>query len=231
MFDKRISVLIPYKSDGGYRDRNWNWIKKRYKALLPGAEICMGIYDKEPFSRAAAINNAARIATRDIFIIADADIIFDIDQIAKAILGLTCCTWIIPFNSIDYLTKEQSNKLQKMEPNIAVKYIDFTGCSRLNCNWIYGGINVVPREYFEKIGGFDEAFKGWGEEDDAFQRAMDTLCGHYGRIATNMWHMYHTPSTYKFNHEKNLNTLDKFYGDKNTIINYFNKKDKNKSYK
>ncbi|AGY78211.1 galactosyltransferase-related protein [Clostridium autoethanogenum] len=224
MFDERISVLIPYKSDGGYRDRNWKWIKKRYKALMPGAEICIGVYDKEPFCKSAAVNTAAKIATRDIFIIADADIIFDIDQIAKAILGLTYCSWIIPFNSIDYLTAKQSRKLRKMHPDIDVKYIDFKGCSRLNCNEIYGGINVVPRKYFEKVGGFDEAFKGWGEEDDAFQRAMDAICGPYGRIATNMWHMYHDVSPYKFHHKKNLKLLDKFYGNKDAIISRLNKK-------
>ena len=57
---------------------------------------------------------------RDIFIIADADITFDISQIAKAILGLTYFAWIIPYTTLNYLTPEQTNSLQKMKCNIHI---------------------------------------------------------------------------------------------------------------
>lgn len=85
MFDEKISVLVPFKPDGGYRDRNWSWIKKRYEILMPNAEICVGNSNIEPYCKAAAVNSAAKLATRDIFIIADADIVFDIKDIYSAI--------------------------------------------------------------------------------------------------------------------------------------------------
>ena len=70
MFDEEVSILIPFKSDGGgYRDKNCAWIKKRYEILMPNAEICIGSSNVEPFSRSASINNAAKSATRNIFII------------------------------------------------------------------------------------------------------------------------------------------------------------------
>lgn len=223
MFDKRISILVPFKSDGGYRDRNWDWVKKRYASLMPNAEICIGNYDLEPFSRASAINNAAKLATRDIFIIADSDIIFDINQIAKAILGLADFAWIIPYTRLNYLTLEQTNSLQQMKPSVIINNINFTGYKERDCKFIYGGISIVPREYFEKVGGFDERFKGWGFEDDAFQRSLDALCGHHNRIRTSLWHMYHPPAP-RNNKEKNKDLLNKFFGSKDSILYYFREK-------
>lgn len=227
LFDKKISILVPYKSDRSYRDANWHWLKKRYELLLPNAELCIGNYDGEPFSRSAAINNAARLATRDIFIITDADIVFDVDQIARAILGLTGFTWIIPYTILNYLTLKQTNELQKMEPNVTLKALDFTGCNQRDCTSImFGGISVVPRNYFEKIGGFDERFKDWGYEDNAFQESLDAICGHHKRIRTSLWHMYHPPVS-ENKYYTNMNLYNKFYNNKASIISNFNKRTAN----
>lgn len=223
MFDKRISILIPYKSDGEYRDRSFIWVIKRYEALMPNSEICIGTCDTKPFCKSSAVNNAAKLATRDIFIIADVDLVFDLNQIAKAILGLTSSTWIIPYTTLNYLTLEQTKTLQQMKPSVIINNINFTGYKERDCKFIYGGINIVPREYFEKIGGFDERFKGWGFEDDAFQRSLDALCGPHNRIKTALWHMYHPPAP-RNNKEKNRDILNKFYGSKDSIIHYFNEK-------
>lgn len=209
LFDKKISILVPYQSDGGYRDRNWYWVKKRYETLMPNAEICIGNYDNEPFSRSIAINNAAKLATRDIFIIADSDIIFDMNQIAKAILALCDFTWVIPYSIINYLTLQQTNRLQKMKSDVIINNIGFTDYVKSNY-YNVGGITILKREHFEKVNGFDERFKGWGYEDNAFQRAMDTLCGPYGRVNNSLWHMYHEPAPQN-NAQDNSNLFKKFY--------------------
>lgn len=226
MFDRKISILIPYKSDGEYRDRNLSWAKKRYEALMPNAELCIGTCDTEPFCKSLAVNNAAKLATRDIFIIADVDLTFDLKQIAKAILELTSSIWIIPYTTLNYLTLEQTETLQQMKPSVAIGNINFTAYKERNCKFIYGGINIVPRKHFEKVGGFDERFKGWGYEDDAFQRSLDALCGPHKRIKTALWHMYHPPAP-KSNHQKNKDLLNKFYGSKDSIIHYFSEKKSN----
>lgn len=223
MFDKRISILIPYKPDGEYRDKTWVWVRKRYEALMPNAEICVGTCDTELFSRSAAVNNAAKLATRDIFIIADIDLIFDLNQIAKAILSLTEYTWIIPYTTLNYLTLNQTKKLQALNPSINIGSINFSDYKERDCKFIYGGMSIVPRECFQKVGGFDERFKGWGCEDDAFQRSLDALCGPHKRIKTALWHMYHPPAP-KNNHQQNKDLLNKFYGSKESILYYFSEK-------
>lgn len=227
MFNENLSILVPFKSDNGYRDKNWSWIKKRYDTLMPNAQICMGDCDIEPFSRSQAINNAAKLATRDIFVIADADIVVDIKQIELAVTGLSLYPWIVPYMIINKLTVKQTDELLQKDPSITMSDIDFGDCEKLigqNENRIIaGGIIIVPRKYFEQIGGFDERFKGWGGEDDAFQRALDVSCGPHGRLKTTLWHLYH-PLSPKTNHEKNCELLNKFYGTRESIINNFNKK-------
>ncbi len=226
MFDNNISVLIPYKAVNEYREKNFEWIKRRYETIMPNAEICIGNYNGEPFCKSIAVNNAAKNATRDIFIIADADIAFNIDQIKNAIELLNFYPWVIPYNSIFYLDAEKTNELCNRNPSLTLdeadfqRYISFGG---KNGYQYIGGINIVPRKYFEKVGGFDERFKGWGGEDEAFQRALDALCGQYFRLDGTMWHLYH-PLQSKENRVDNKKLFKEFYGIKKNILSNFKNK-------
>ena len=194
MFDERVSVLVPFKSDGGLRLRNWEWLKHRYELLMPNAEICMGDAEIRPYCKSAAVNSAARKATRDIFIIADADIAFDTDQMERAIEMLDNHAWIIPYEDRKELNEAQTLDLtNNREPSVKFSGIDFTGCG----SYAYGvgSINIVPRRYFEGAGGFDERFKGWGYEDNAFAMALDTLYGNHIRPKGSVvWHLNHPPA-------------------------------------
>lgn len=226
MFDNNVSVLIPYKAANKDREKNFQWIKCRYETIMPNAEICIGHYNGEPFSRSAAINNAAKNATRDIFIIADADIAFNIDQIKNAIEALNSYAWVIPYTSLFYLDFEKTNELYNKDPSVTLDEADFQGCYKFGGNNEYqfkGGINIVPRKYFQKVGGFDERFKGWGGEDDAFQMALDTLCGQYFRVDATIWHLYHPPQSIE-NRVNNVKILQEFYKDKETILYNLNNK-------
>ncbi len=226
MFDNNVSVLIPYKAVNEYREKNFEWIKRRYETIMPNAEICIGNYDGEPFCKSIAVNNAAKNATRDIFIIADADIAFNIDQIKNAIEALNSYAWVIPYTGLFYLDFEKTNELYNRDPSVTLNEADFQRYCRFGGTDGYvfkGGINIVPRKYFEKVGGFDERFKGWGGEDDAFQRALDALCGQYFRLDATMWHLYH-PLQSKDNRVNNRKIFQEFYRNKATILSNFNNK-------
>lgn len=193
---------------------------------MPNAEICMGDYSGEPFCKSVAVNNAAKKATRDIFIIADADIVFNADQIKNAVEVLNSHPWVIPYRSLFRLDYEKTNELCKRNPDLRLDDADFQGCTKLDIRTGYelvGGVNVVPRKYFEKVGGFDERFKGWGGEDDAFQMAMDAICGQYLRIEATMWHLYHPKASKEYT-PNNSKILNGFYCDKETILRNFNNK-------
>ncbi|MBI6874622.1 galactosyltransferase-related protein [Clostridium aciditolerans] len=209
MFDEDISILIPFKSDGGHRHRNWEWLRRRYEILMPNAELCIGSSDIDPYCKSASVNNAAKQATRDIFIIADADIVFDVDQIKASIELLKKHTWVIPYVSVNLLNEEQTNILLQKEADVTLRDTKFTDYSSFSGSM--GGMNILPRSCFEKVGGFDERFKGWGCEDDAFSLAVYYMCGPFTRLNGNsMWHLYH-PRASLSNYHNNHEVLDKHY--------------------
>lgn len=216
MFDEKVSVLIPFKSDGGHRQRNWEWVKRRYGLLMPGAEICMGDTDIKPYCKSAGVNSAARIATRDIFVIADADIAFDTDQMEKALEMLGSHAWVIPFENRYELTEAQTvDLINSHEPSVRLSDMDFTGCG--SYEYGIGTINIVPRKYFEKAGGFDERFRGWGYEDNAFAMAMDTLFGYHARPkGSAVWHLNHPPAC--VHPKENCDLFYREYGSRDAFL-------------
>ena len=82
---KLISVLIPFRPDHPSRVRSFHWILQFYRELLPDAEICVGTCKTQLFSKSRAVNQAAKQATRDIFVIADADVFYDPHIIKQAV--------------------------------------------------------------------------------------------------------------------------------------------------
>lgn len=194
MFDKSISVLIPFKSDGGARSRNWEWLLKRYEKLIPDAEICIGDSDIVPYCRAAALNAAAKKATRNIFLIADADIAFDLWQLEAAYELFSRYCWVFPFTGTHFLYEEQTIELVKKDPAIYMTDMNLKGYG------YYGNslseLFLIPRGYFQEVGGFDERFRGWGLEDRAFAASVDAVCGPHGRVENSeIWHLCHPGTT------------------------------------
>ena len=51
---------------------------------------------------------------------------------------------------------------------------------------------IFPREALDAIGGWDERFRGWGGEDVAFLRALDTLFGKHKTSNNAIFHLWHS---------------------------------------
>lgn len=107
----KILVLIPYKPDHGRRDFLWKNVKRRYQRLFPELDICIGRDDGKLFNRSKAVNRAAKKAKGDIFIITDADVVFNKDLIKEIGANIHKHPWIIPFKNGYRLTKKATDKL------------------------------------------------------------------------------------------------------------------------
>ncbi len=185
----KFSLLVPRKPDNGPRDYNWSLIKKRYKKLLPQVEICTGHDESELFCRSKAVNKAAQKATGDIFIVIDADVIFNPGLLEKIASVIHLHPWIIPFKNAILLTKEATRRLIKegLPAKVRIKEDDiersYLGKGQL--------MNVMKRECFEAVHGLDERFRGWGLEDFAFRLSLDTICGKHFSMDENIYHLWH----------------------------------------
>lgn len=185
--------MIPYKPDYGARDELFNWVKSFYENVMPEVELCIGESQSEPFNRSQAINNAANQATREVFVIADGDVIYDPQILVQAVKLLNQHAWIVPFGKFLDLSKSSTEELLQSSPqwplSLEVEYEERLKNKNVK---LVGGIIVVTRENFNMVGGFDERFEGWGKEDVAFKEAMNTICGPYKRthdhVAYHLWH-------------------------------------------
>lgn len=194
----RAVILRPYRGDGAQRDRLAAWTGARWAANHPDLAMYSASGPLEgPFNRAAALNEAARLADADgrwdLAVVIDADIFIDPANVVAALERAGSSgkvTWA--FRRWNGLTAEATADLlaggglpSLGEPGtVTTEAIDKTNPISWSCCF------VVPRAVWDDLGGFDERFRGWGWEDMAFQ---SVVCGLYGheRLDGDVYHLWH----------------------------------------
>lgn len=203
-----ISILIPFRcpAKDTARLRNVNWLKQYWTAQLPGAEIIIGEDTNidVPFSKSVAVNDAASKATGDVFVIVDADGFLSAESVLHCAKEIRSARknqkklWFIPYRQFYRLTEEASKYLLESDP--ARPYQFSTPLSSIYIlndtdpkvgHWYGAMIQIMPREAFENVGGWDERFRGWGGEDHAAMRAMDTLYCLHKTLPGQVLHVWH----------------------------------------
>lgn len=205
-----ISILVPLHLTQHHdqRYKNWKWLKQYWECNLPGAEIVIGedkhCNEKIPFSKCEAVNDAASKATGDVFVIVDADIFYPIEGVLTAAKKIRHAReighrlWFVPYNNFLRLTKACSKlilnswpcnpfNLGTPPPNICIK--DSSGSHY--GHWYGAGIQIMPREAFYCVGGWDTRFRGWGGEDHSAMRACDTLYWPHKTLPYQVLHLWH----------------------------------------
>lgn len=198
-----VVCLVARRSDGGYRDESWRWVRQRWEQHRPDIPIYVG-YDgiDGPYNNSRARNTAAALAGDwDIAIVSDADSICGFDQIDEGVrLAQTTGRHSICFTRFCYLSKEGSRQVMD----------GFSGSWEPLMDWHFlGGCSsmlAIPRTVWDAAGGMDEGFSGWGWEDVAFSVAMQTMNPHrvtaegeslwdlrlgFHRLDGDCWHLWH----------------------------------------
>lgn len=194
-----LSVLIPVGGEleeDEWRWRSFQWLQQRYEALLPNAEIILGTSDMEPYNRSQARNNAFAQSTRDLILVADADTAFNMGQITKAMQMITelGAPWVICYDEHRYynLGQEATAYLIAQDPTAPLEEPPANICEHVITSW--AGLVMLPRAAWEKVGGYDERFVGWGYEDNGRRFALEHAVGPYRRVTgtngfcVHMWH-------------------------------------------
>jgi hypothetical protein len=191
-----VSILVPFRpeADDDTRTRLWEWIERRWRALLPDAEIVEGHDDGgEPFSKTTAVNDAYLRSSGDILIVADADTWLEADRLQKAIDATAIRKrMVVPWARVIRVDKEGSERLLKMDPTKSLPLESVSAERGSPDPTTAGTIFCITRNGFEKVSGMDPRLRGWGFDDISMRRACDVLLGettylHYG-IAYSLWH-------------------------------------------
>ncbi len=200
----KISLLIPFQSTDPQRRKVLKWVIKYWQNELPDAEIVIGrSRSNRPFSKTEALNNAADKATGKVLVILDADAYISgeiINRCADRILEeLDNHLWYVPYRKLWRLTKEITEQIVESDPADPLRLPDPPPLEYIDGDWQlhsyghrYGAMLMMfPREALDVLGCFDERFRGWGGEDVAFLRAMDTLWGKHKTTKNSIYHLWH----------------------------------------
>lgn len=189
-----LSFLIPFRDADGSRTPAKDWIIARWRHFYPDAEFIFGTDDgTDPFNKSAAVNEAARHATGDLFVILDADTWVEPESMRKAIdlIHSGTAPWVIPARRSFRLTRGFSNSLLAMDPTGSIPEVVRRRSIVEVAGWVVGFCHVLPRAAFEKVGGMDERFRGWGGEDSCFVKSLDVVVGRHMNLSgalISLWH-------------------------------------------
>lgn len=175
----KVAVLIPYRPGDQYRENAFRFVRDWWDQFGYPVHVAAG--PEGLFNRSAARNEAARSASWDVGIFADADTIGEPELIPKAVEAAAAGKLAYPFTQFEGLSAVGTRNL-------------INGAGRLQVikrkRLSPGGILAVHRDLYELVGGYDEAFQGWGYEDLAFVYAVGTFAETHrepGTI-THLWH-------------------------------------------
>jgi hypothetical protein len=155
-------IVVEQDQEPTLRNRLPNWVRYVHTPL-PEADI--------PYCRAWAFNVGAEHALSDVLVLHDNDMLVPADYAFNALRLVNEGYQVANLKRfVFYLGREHTHDM-------------FLGQSSLGAhapeaivqNLEGGGSVVITRSAFEKIGGLDEAFTGWGGEDVEFWERASTL--------------------------------------------------------
>jgi glycosyltransferase involved in cell wall biosynthesis len=188
-----VSVLVPWLSDNGPRDRAWGWLKHRYETVYPDWELVIGRCAGE-WRKGRAINDALEQSRGMTLVIADADCVVDAYVLRHAVAMVEAgAPWVIPHGMVNRLDEADTQTIIAGPEDAD----EFTGATirKPYRGFAGGGILAVSRSNFEAAGGLPECFMGWGAEDEALAVILDTLVGPHERLDHDLWHLWHPPGS------------------------------------
>jgi len=198
----KVSFLIPFRDADGTRTKGHQWLLKRWQHFYPEAEFCIAPDDGiDPFNKSMAVNNAAAMATGDVYVILDADTWIATDWMERALGELTKgrSRFIAPSRNMR-LKKDISDRLMAGDPTgpfvapASTRDIDGTIGPVVGFLWVILASAFWDMAWHNDQGqarGMDERIRGWGGEDTAFRMAAKAIIGPPRRMPGTvicLWH-------------------------------------------
>jgi hypothetical protein len=191
----RVVVLIPWRGGDELREQSWDVVRPHLERL--GWDLYAGDAEGE-WSRGAAINAMAlQAGSWDVAVIGDADTVPERSALMKAIsqvrrTGGGC---------------RPHDQLFRLTPSGSIAFAQGKALEERHIDKLHpgGGYLVVARDGWDRVGGYDESFVGWGHEDTAFN-VMLLAKADWDRTAGRAWHLFHpevVPRTREYRMNRN----------------------------
>lgn len=191
-----VVVLVPRRDDHGWRDRLWAYTRARLAEDHPDWPIHEGHHDDGPFNRSAAINAAARQAGDwDVAVIVDSDTVAPALALRTGVEVAHALGYMVNCHDLRVMLNERATR--RLIERRAATNVSWRKASWVERIWYESPSSgvVVRRDLFDRVGGFDERFVGWGHEDSAFRIACETVTGApMLRVAMDAYHLWHPES-------------------------------------
>lgn len=162
-----------------------------------------------PFNKSWAFNVATRYVTTPIIIFGDSDLIMHPQSFIQAVQQLDFYDCVNPYNSVVDLTPQESlldlnsilqiNRIGRGEAADDIQKVP-----------LCGGIIMFKKEKLYEIGGWTEAFYGWGAEDDMQSLKVKSFLTHT-TLMNRCYHLYHEKAQIDMKlYQRNLELLNHF---------------------
>jgi GT2 family glycosyltransferase len=140
------------------------------------------------FLRCHGFNIGYRNTDADVLVFADNDILLNPESLNEAIENVIKNKGSASPYNVVYDLKEDDFKTVINFP------LEFKCLNRVSrCGFYAGGVVILHREAFEKLGGWDERFIGWGGEDDQFYTKIKKLeIPVFVNKSSIAYHLHHT---------------------------------------
>lgn len=178
----RALVAIPWRSQP-HRVYAHTLTVRRYRDLLPDADVIDVDTDHNPFCLAACRNRGVRIAENsgyDVAVLADADTLPEVVPLRTAIEQAAVSRFVhLPYTEYRSLRQDGTTQYRAGTP--------LEDCNHLVVPAATSGVYVTSPATWWSCGGQDEAMLGWAPEDMAWLISHRTLLGaepvhHAGRV-------------------------------------------------
>ncbi|GAB3443058.1 galactosyltransferase-related protein [Streptomonospora sediminis] len=155
------------------------------------ADTYVFAFNPGTFNKSWAINIGALSLPRARHIcVLDADVVIEHDHLAGIVRDLdTGPPALLPFGDLLYLDRDSSGRAvrQRLGAPGAVRLEHLRGFGLRD---VWGACVCVTAALFDGIGGYDERFRGWGDEDNEFYRQLlrRTAVPRWDRPLPHLWH-------------------------------------------
>ncbi|MEU3945457.1 hypothetical protein [Streptomyces sp. NPDC029526] len=181
-----VAVLVPWRPDGGPRQTVWAWVRRQW-ARWPDWQVVTGACPDGPWSKGAAVADALAQTDADVLVVADADVWTLGTPAAVNRVASGRARWAMPHQLVRRLTPEATQVV------LGGARLEGQPTAETHPGMPGGGIVVLAREVLEGV-PMDPHFTGWGQEDQAWALALETLAGPMWRGTADLFHLWHPPA-------------------------------------